>query len=149
MAADTALLVEYPLTGLWVARAVNAARLIQERKDVRHFLRVQLWIRLVLSSDLPPHGGSMVPQYRYQPPHCGGTRVLSIEIRGDLPPGSIDGMANAALLVTIKQLGALLRRSDDIEGAAVSGRPADLHEQRNHQHHSNQSRRDPKDKLFA
>src|ERR1017187_9327530 len=38
MAADTALLVEYPLAGAGVPGAVDAARLVQERKDVRHFL---------------------------------------------------------------------------------------------------------------
>src|ERR1035437_5500768 len=103
MAVDAALLVENPLAGARVPGAVNAARLVQERKYVRHFLRIQLGDRVVLSADLPPHAGPMVPQYRHKPPHCGSTGVLSGEIRGNAPPCAIDGMANTTLLVPKKQ----------------------------------------------
>src|SRR5512141_893219 len=122
MAAHAALLVEYPLAAAWIPGAVNAARLVQERKYVGHFLGVQLGIRLVLSADLPPHAGPMVPQYRHQPPHCGSTGVLSREIRSNASSRAIDGMANAALFVTKKQRGASLGISDDIQCAASIGR---------------------------
>src|ERR1019366_2235900 len=86
MAADTTLLVEDPLASAGVSGAIKAARLVQVRKDVRHFLRVQLGIRLILLADLPPHARSMVPQYGHQPAHGGSTGVLSGEIRGNASP---------------------------------------------------------------
>src|SRR5271169_3956221 len=118
VAADTTLVVEYALACGGVSDPFNVARLVQEGKDVRHFLGVQLRVRPVLSSDLPPHAGSVVPEHGHNPAHCGGAGMLAGEVRGNAPPRSIDGMADSALLVTIKQLSAILRHSDDIEGAA-------------------------------
>src|SRR5271165_138290 len=149
MAADAALFVEYPLASARVPGEVNAACLVQERKNVCHFLRVQLGIRVVLLADLPPHAGSMVPQHRRNPPHCGSTGALSGEIRGNTAPESIDGMANAALLVTKKQCGTFLGFTDNVRCAAHSGQSAHLYKHGHHEGYDNQYCRDPNEKLFA
>src|ERR1017187_9229989 len=122
MAADATLPVEYPLASARVPGAVNAACLVQERKNVCHFLRVQLGIRVVLLADLAPHAGSMIPQHGGKPPHCGSTRERSGEIGRNPATGSIDGMANAALLVTKKQCGAFLGFADNVRCTAHRGR---------------------------
>ena len=75
--------------------------------------------------------------------------MRSGEIRGNTAPESIDGMANAALLVTKKQGGAFLRFTDNVRCAAHSGQSARLYEHGHHQGCGNQDCRDPNEKMFA
>jgi hypothetical protein len=64
----------------------------------------------------------MIPQHCGKPPHSWSTRLRSGEIGRNTATGSIDGMANAALLVTIKQCGAFLGFADNVRCAARNGR---------------------------
>src|SRR5664280_1845391 len=114
MTADTALFVEHPLACAGVTGPVNVARLVQERQDVSHFLRVQLGIRLSLVAELPPHAWRMVPQYCRKPAHRRRAGAHSGQIGGNAPTRSIDGMADGALLVAEKERSTLLRYTHNI-----------------------------------
>ena len=97
---------------------VRGTGLVEEGKDVRHLLLVQLEL---LAVHLPPHARHVIPDHCNQPTHGGCARTGGAEIGRDASARSVDGVADGAVLLAVEEGGTLFGRTGQVGGMSRTG----------------------------